>query len=110
MPKRNSTSTNGASSGAVRERATARTTAVASTSITTSPTALVAMLESTSPVRYSEIDSGVAKMLRKLRDQTSSKNAIVTPCITRVKKSHSSTAPSSTGHEVEAGGRRRVLR
>ena len=61
-------------------------TAVASTSITTSPPRLVTMLESTSPPRYSEMDSGVAKMFRKLRDHTSSKNAMVTPCITRDEK------------------------
>ncbi len=51
----------------------------------------------TRPVRYSEMRSGVAKMLRKLRDQTSSKKAMVTPCITRVRKSQSSTPPSSAG-------------
>ena len=49
---------------------------------------------STRPVRYSEISSGVANTLMKLRDQTSSKNAMVTPCMTRVKKSQNSTAPS----------------
>ena len=58
------------------------------------------MLESTRPAMYSEIDSGVAKMLRKLRDQTSSKKAIVTPCITRMKKSHNSTAPSNAGTKL----------
>jgi hypothetical protein len=47
-----------------------------------------------SPIRYSEISSGEANTLMKLRDQTSSKNAMVTPCITRVKKSQNSTAPS----------------
>ena len=40
---------------------------------------------------------GEANTLRKLRDHTSSKNAVVIPCITRVRKSHSSTAPSSPG-------------
>ena len=45
--------------------------------------------------------SGVAKIFRKLRDQTSSKNAVVTPCITRMKKSHSSTAPSSAGTKLK---------
>ena len=78
-------------------------TLLASTSITISPIVLVAILESTSPARYSEIESGVAKMLRKLRDQTSSKNAIVTPCITRMKKSHNSTAPSSAGTKLNPG-------
>ena len=53
-----------------------------------------------SPVKYSEVRSGVAKKLRKFRDHTSSKNAMVTPCITRVRKSHSSTAPSSTGTKL----------
>ena len=55
----------------------------------------------TSPARYSEIRRGVAKKLRKLRDQTSSKKAMVTPCITRVRKSHSSTAPSSAGTKLK---------
>ena len=49
--------------------------------------------------------SGVAKKLRKLRDQTSSKKAMVTPCITRVRKSHSSTAPSSAGTKLKPGVR-----
>src|ERR1700733_1761287 len=59
------------------------------------------MLESTSPLIYSEMESGVAKTLRKLRDQTSSKNVVVTPCMTRVKKSHSSTAPSRDGTKLK---------
>ena len=59
------------------------------------PIVLVAMLEATRPTRYSAIDSGVANRFRKLRDHTSSRNAVVTPCITREKKSQSSTAPSS---------------
>jgi hypothetical protein len=63
---------------------------------------LVATLESTRPARYSPIDSGLANRLRKFRDHTSSKNAIVTPCITRVKKSQSSTAPSSVGTNATA--------
>src|SRR5659263_384790 len=62
-----------------------------------SPTELVAMLERTRPPRYSPIESGDAKRLRKFRDHTSSRNAIVTPCMTRVKKSHRRTAPRSTG-------------
>ncbi len=70
---------------------------VANTSITARPIRLVAMLVNTRPIRYCEINIGVAKMFRKLRAHTSSKNAVATPCITRVKKSHSSTAPSSDG-------------
>ncbi len=46
---------------------------------------------------------GVAKKFRKLRDQTSSKNAIVTPCITRVRKSHSNTAPRRAGTKFIPG-------
>ena len=46
------------------------------------------------------MESGVANTFRKLRDQTSSKKAVVTPCITRIKKSHSSTAPSSEGTKL----------
>src|SRR5690242_505818 len=68
--------------------------------MTTNPTELVAIEASTRPPTYSKTESGVAKRLRKLRDQTSSKNAMVTPCITRVKKSHNSTAPSSTGTKL----------
>ena len=49
------------------------------------------------------IEIGLAKTFRKLRDQTSSKNAIVTPCITRVKKSHSRTAPSNAGTKLNPG-------
>ena len=52
--------------------------------------------------------SGVAKKLRKLRDQTSSKKAMVTPCMTRVRKSHSSTAPSSAGTKLKPAARDRV--
>ena len=74
---------------------------VANASITTSPARLVTMLVSTSPARYSEMHSGVAKKLRKLRDHTSSKNAIVTPCMTRIKKSHRRTAPSSDGTKLK---------
>ena len=48
----------------------------------------------TSPKRYSVVESGVANRFRKLRDHTSSKKAVVIPVITRVRKSHSSTAPS----------------
>src|SRR5450756_865492 len=72
--------------------------------MTRSPTELVATLVSTRPVRYSDVESGVAKMFRKLRDQTSSKKAMVTPCITRAKKSHKRTAPSSAGTKLKPGG------
>src|SRR5512147_313234 len=68
------------------------------------PMRLVAMLESTRPHRYSHIESGVAKILRKLRDQTSSKKAVVTPCITRVKKSHRRTAPRKTATKLRPAG------
>src|ERR1700722_17153942 len=67
----------------------------------TRPTELGAVLESTSALISSEIESGVVKTFRKFRDQTSSKNVIVTPCITRVKKSHISTAPSSDGTKLK---------
>ncbi len=55
----------------------------------------------TRPATYSEIFSGVAKTLRKFLDQTSSKNAWVTPCITRVRKPQSSTAPRSEGTKLK---------
>jgi hypothetical protein len=55
---------------------------------------------STRPVTYSEIDSGVANKLRKFRDQTSSRKAVVTPCMMRVKKSQNSTAPSRLGTKL----------
>ncbi len=69
--------------------------------MTSRPTILVAKLEKTSPARYSEIASGVENRFRKFRDQTSSKKAVVTPCMTRVKKSQSSTAPSSAGTKLK---------
>src|SRR5439155_13358791 len=65
------------------------------------PTKLVPMAVTTRPLRYSEIESGDAKIFRKLRDHTSSKNAIVTPCITREKKSQRRTAPSSAGTKLK---------
>src|SRR5262245_23210148 len=68
-----------------------------------SPMRLVAMLDRTRPVTYSDIDKGVAKTFRKLCDQTSSKKAVVTPCITRVKKSQNNTAPRSTGTRSNPG-------
>src|SRR5215813_13669474 len=74
---------------------------VAKTSIAISPTALVAMAVSTRPPRYSESDSGEAKRFRKLRDHTSSRNAIVIPYMTREKKSQSRTAPSRAGTKLK---------
>src|ERR1700736_5750174 len=62
---------------------------------------LVPMLDNTRPLTYSDMESGVAKKFRKLRDHTSSKNAMVTPCMTRIKKSHSRTAPSSAGTKLD---------
>jgi len=53
------------------------------------------MLETTNPIIYSAMVIGDANIFRKLRDQTSSKKAMVTPCITRMKKSQKSTAPKS---------------
>src|SRR5476649_2238176 len=66
-----------------------------------SPTMLLQTLQSTSPAIYSDTERGVANILRKLRDQTSSKKAIVTPCMTRVKKSHKRTAPRKTGTKLK---------
>jgi hypothetical protein len=68
--------------------------------MTPRPTILVAILDSISPAIYSDIKSGVANILMKLRDQTSSKNAIVTPCIMRMKKSHKRTAPRRAGTKL----------
>ena len=62
----------------------------------------------TSPVMYSEIDSGEENRLRKLRDQTSSRNAVLTPCMMRVQKSHSSTRAEQRRHEVDAAAADRV--
>src|SRR5438552_139750 len=76
-------------------------TVVARRSITASPTMLDAVLDSTRPLTYSVIDSGDAKIFRKLRDHTSSMKVNVTPCMTRVKKSHSRTAPRSTGTKLK---------
>ena len=63
----------------------------------TTPTRLVAMLDTSRPVTYSGTLIGLANTFRKLRDHTSSKNDVVTPCITRDMKSQNSTAPSSAG-------------
>jgi len=70
---------------------------VARRSITLSPIRLVSTLETTRPLTYSTVVMGAENTLRKFRDQTSSKNAMATPCITRPKKSQSRIAPSSTG-------------
>src|ERR1051326_7554637 len=55
------------------------------------------MLDNPSPLTYSAIDKGEAKIFKKLRDHTFSKKAVVTSCITREKKSQSRTAPRNTG-------------
>ncbi len=68
--------------------------------MTMSPRRLVQMPVRTSPARYSPMRMGLANRFRKLRDQTSSKKAMVTPCISRARKSHSSTAPSSAGTKL----------
>ncbi len=39
-------------------------------------------------------------MFRKFRDHTSSKKVIVTPCMTRAKKSHRRTAPRKAGMKL----------
>src|SRR5580692_696505 len=70
---------------------------VASSSITTTPMLLVATLVITSPEMYSETDRGEENRFKKLRDQTSSRKAVETPCMMRVQKSHNSTPPSSVG-------------
>ena len=70
---------------------------VARPNITMRPTQLVMTLVSTNPRMYSEIDSGEANRLRKLRDQTSSRKAVLTPCMMRVQKSQSRTPPNSVG-------------
>ena len=72
-------------------------TPVAKSSITTTPTLLVNTLVITSPAMYSEIDRGEANRFKKFRDQTSSRNAVLTPCIMRVQKSHNSTPPNKVG-------------
>src|SRR6185369_9137717 len=100
MPQMNSTRKNGTSINPYTKNDRPKMP-VARITMTASPIKLVRMLESTSPARYSGIDSGVANKFRKLRDHTSSKNAIVTPCITRVRKSHSRTAPSIAGTKLK---------
>ena len=99
MPNTNSSSTK-AASGSPCEKNCRWKTPSATISIMTSPRLEVMMLVSTSPVTYSEIDSGEEKRLRRLRDQTSSRNAVPTPCITRSQKSQRSTAPSSVGTKL----------
>ncbi len=54
MPNRNSTSTNGTAAAPYAKNESPNTP-IASASMTTSPTVLVAMLVATSPVTYSEI-------------------------------------------------------
>ena len=71
MPNRNSESRNG-NSAAPKARNDRPNQPVARASMTARPIALVAMLESTRPVRYSGIVSGEEKTFRKLRNQTSS--------------------------------------
>jgi hypothetical protein len=58
------------------------------------------MLVITSPTIYSRTDSGEEKRFKKLRDHTSSRNAVLTPCMMRSQKSQSSTAPSSVGTKL----------
>ncbi len=52
---------------------------------------------------YSEILSGVANTFRKLRDHMSSNRARVTPCMTRVRKPQSSTAPNKACTSISPG-------
>ena len=59
------------------------------------------MPEMTRPVRYSGTRSGLANRLRKLRDQTSSKNVVTMPNVTRAMKSLSSTAPRNAGTKLK---------
>ena len=68
--------------------------------MTMSPTQLVSTLVMTSPVMYSEIERGEENRFRKLRDHTSSRNAVLTPCMMRVQKSHRSTPPNSVGTKL----------
>lgn len=102
IPKRNRTSMKGiAMSPYISNDSLNNPTAM--NSITTSPTMLVAMLVKTRLYIYSDIESGVANMFKKLRDHTSSKKAMVTPCIIRIKKSQKRTAPSSAGTKLKPG-------
>src|SRR5215469_2141432 len=91
-PNTNSTRTSG-TIGRPYIRNDSPNTADAMMSIVISPTVLVATLETTRPLTYSPIDSGLVKTFIKFRDHTSSKNAVVTPYITRVRKSHIMTTP-----------------
>ena len=70
------------------------------------PLVMIATIRS--PTRYSDVRKGEAKKLRKFRVQTSSNNVIVSCCITRVRKSHRSTAPSSAGTKLKSGMRDRI--
>src|SRR5665213_2418877 len=94
MPKRNRPSTI-TTTKMPYEKIQSPNTNEARASMITRPKKLVIRLAATSPRRYSEIRSGVAKILRKLRDQTSSKNEVEIPNMARVKKSQSNTAPKS---------------
>jgi len=99
IPKRKSVMRNGMAIMPYMKRDSLKK-AVATKTITRTPIMLVTILERISPPTYSDIRIGVAKILRKFRDQTSSKNAIVTPCMIRMKKSHKRTAPRSTGTKL----------
>src|SRR5579863_4319923 len=99
MPNRNKTSRKGTSAAPYLKKERPKIVEARSC-ITANPAVLVRILEITRPARYSGIFIGDAKTFNKLRDQTSSKKAMVTPCITRMKKSHRSTAPNSAGTKL----------
>jgi hypothetical protein len=96
MPNTNSTVRN-AINGSPMEKNCRWKMPVASSNITMTPMMLVTTLVITSPAMYSAIDRGEANRFKKLRDQTSSRNAVVMPCMMRVQKSHNNTPPSSVG-------------
>src|SRR5262245_37737128 len=100
IPNRNRTKRNGAIMRPTAKKDRPKII-VAKMSIAMSPTALVAIAVSTRPLRYSESESGEAKRFRKLRDHTSSRNAMVTPYMTREKKSQRRTAPSRAGTKLK---------
>src|SRR3989338_11684491 len=60
------------------------------------PARAVAKPVATSPATYSLIFRGELKKLIKFCDQISSKKVVITPCWTRVKKSHRIIAPKTT--------------
>lgn len=72
-------------------------TPVACATITITPMMLVSTLVITSPEMYSAMESGEENGFCKLRDQTSSRKAVDTPCMMRAQKSHSNTPPKSVG-------------